>query len=69
MHPVTADSAEYPHSTLNGTPTCSSYIGTALYETHVAGQEESGHVLGGDVTATHMRYLKYQMFVMTACVI
>ena len=33
--------AEYPHSTFNGTPTCSSHIGTALYETHVAGKEES----------------------------
>ena len=37
-HPVAAES---PHRTLNGTPTCSSHIGTALYETHVAGQEES----------------------------
>ena len=43
MHAV---AAEYPHSTFSGTATCSSHIGkyTALYETHVAGQEESGCV-------------------------
>ena len=40
-HPV---AAEYPHSSINGTPTCSSHIGTALYDNHVAGQEESGCV-------------------------
>ena len=40
MHAV---AEEYPHSTLKGTPTGSS--GTALYETSVAGQEESGCVL------------------------
>ena len=39
VHPV---AAEYPHSTLKGTPSCSSQSGTALYETHEAGQEESG---------------------------
>ena len=33
-HAVTA---EYPYST----PACSSHIGTVLYETYVAGQEES----------------------------
>ena len=27
--------AEYPHSTLNGTLTCSSHISTALYEPHI----------------------------------
>ena len=32
------------HSTHNGTPTCSSYISTALYETHVTGLEDSGGV-------------------------
>ena len=31
-HPV---AAEYPHSTLNDTPTCSSLSGTVLDETHV----------------------------------
>ena len=36
-HPV---AAEYPHSTLNSTPTFSSYISIVLYETHVAGKEE-----------------------------
>ena len=41
MHPV---AVEYPHSILSGTLTCSSHSGTALYETHVAGQEESGCV-------------------------
>ena len=41
MHPV---AAECPHSTLKGTPTCSSHIGTALYETQVVGQGESGCV-------------------------
>ena len=40
-YPVAAD-PEYPHSTLNSTAIFSSHIGTALYETHVAGQEESG---------------------------
>ena len=33
--------AEYPHST----PTCSSHNGTALYETLIVGQEESGCVI------------------------
>ena len=40
-HPV---AAEYTYSTRNSTSTCSNHIGTALYETHVAGQEESGCV-------------------------
>ena len=35
-----AVAAEYPHSTLNGTLNCSSHSGTALYETHLAGQED-----------------------------
>ena len=39
-----AVAAEYPHSTFNGTPSCSSHGSTPLYETHVAGQEESGCV-------------------------
>ena len=38
VHAVAA--AEYPHSTINGTPTCSSHIGAVLYETHVIGQED-----------------------------
>ena len=37
-----AVAAEYPLSTLEGT--CSSHSGTAFFETHVAGQEESGCV-------------------------
>ena len=37
--------AEYPHNTLNGTPSCSSHISTMLYETHLAGKKESGCVL------------------------
>ena len=37
--------AEYPHSTLNGIPTCSSHSGTALYETHLASQEECVHMM------------------------
>ena len=41
MHEV---AAEYPHSTLKGTPTCSNHSGTALHETSVASQEESGCV-------------------------
>ena len=41
MHP---EDAEYLHSTLNGTSTCSTHRGTLLYETHEAGQEESGCV-------------------------
>ena len=41
-HPVAAES---PHRTLKGTVSCSNHSGTALYETHVAGQEESGCVL------------------------
>ena len=41
VHPV---AVEYPHNTPNGTPTCSSHVGTALYDTHVAGQKESGGV-------------------------
>ena len=41
MHAV---AAAYPQSTLNGTPTDSSLNGTASYETHLAGQEESGCV-------------------------
>ena len=32
------------HSTHNSTPTCSSHSDSALYETHIAGQEESGCV-------------------------
>ena len=32
-----AVAAEYPHSTLNGTVTCSSHSSTAYYETYVAG--------------------------------
>ena len=38
--------ADYSHSTLKGTSTCSSYICIALYETYVACQEESGCVVG-----------------------
>ena len=34
--------AVYPRSTLNDTLVCSTHIGTVLYETQVAGQEESG---------------------------
>ena len=41
MHSV---AAEYPHSTLKGTRTCISHTGTVLYETHMAGQEESACV-------------------------
>ena len=41
MHAV---AAEYPHSTLNGTLTCSSHSGASSYETQVADQEESGCV-------------------------
>ena len=41
MHAV---AAAYPQSTLNGTPTDSNLNGTASYETHLAGQEESGCV-------------------------
>lgn len=37
------EAAKYSHSTLRGTWTCSSYSST-LYETHIAGQEESGCV-------------------------
>ena len=37
--------AEYPHSTLNGTPTCSSHSSTTLCKTYIAGQEESGCVV------------------------
>ena len=39
-----AVAAEYPHSTLKGTPTCSSHSGTLSYETHAASQEEFGFV-------------------------
>ena len=39
-----AVAVEYPHSSFNGTPTHSSHTGTVLYETYVAGQEESGCV-------------------------
>ena len=41
---VHAIAAEYPLSTVNGTLTCSSLSGTELYETCIAGQEESGCV-------------------------
>ena len=37
--------SEYPHTTLNGTPTSNSLSGTALYEVYVAGQGESGCVI------------------------
>ena len=37
MHAIPA---EYLQSTLKGNPTCSSYSGTVLYETHRASQEE-----------------------------
>ena len=42
---VHAVAAEYPHSALEGTQTCSSHSGTELYDTYVASQEESGCVL------------------------
>ena len=37
-----AVAAEYPHSTLKSTLTCSSHSGIAMYETYVASEEESG---------------------------
>ena len=37
-----APASEYPHSTLNNTPIYSSHSGTALYETHIACNENSG---------------------------
>ena len=43
VHPV---AVEYHHSTLSSTPTCSSHIGTALYETHIAGREGSAYIRG-----------------------
>ena len=42
--PFVTVASEYPHSILNGTGTCSSHSGTGYYETHVAGQGESGCV-------------------------
>ena len=39
-----ADAAEYPHSTLNGTPTYSSHSGTAFHETYVTDQEKSDYI-------------------------
>ena len=33
----------YPQRTLTATPTCSSYSGTTLYETHVAGLRNLGY--------------------------
>ena len=39
---IHTEAAVYPQGTLNGTPICSSHSGTALYETYLAGQEESG---------------------------
>ena len=39
-----AVAAEYLQSTLKGTPTWSSHSSTALYETYVASQEDSGCV-------------------------
>ena len=56
MHPV---AAEYPHSTLNGTLNCSGHIGTELYETHVAGQEESGCVLQLTVVTAVLHYKRH----------
>ena len=41
MHAV---AAEYGHSTLKGTPSCSSLSGTVLCDTFVASQKESGCV-------------------------
>ena len=42
MHPV---GAEYPHRhPTTAEYTCGSHRGTALYETHVVGQEEFGDV-------------------------
>ena len=38
------EAAEYPHSTLNGTLTCSRHNDTALYEIHIASHEEFGCV-------------------------
>ena len=43
---VQAVAAAYPQSTLNGTLSLSSFSGTVSYETYLAGQEESGCVLG-----------------------
>ena len=37
MHAV---AAEYPHSNLKGTSTCSNHIGITLYEFYVANKEE-----------------------------
>ena len=39
-----AVAAEYPHSNLKGTPTCSNHSGTVLHETYVANLEEFGCV-------------------------
>ena len=39
-----AVAAKYPPSTQNDTPTCSGYSSAALYETHVANQDEFGRV-------------------------
>ena len=39
-----AVAAVYPYSTLSGTATCSSHSVTALHETYIARQEESGCV-------------------------
>ena len=41
----TCSSCRVPLSTLTGIPTCSSYSSTALNETYVVGQEESGCVV------------------------
>ena len=54
-----SEAAEYPHCTLRGTLTCSSHGGTTLYDTHIAGQEESSCVdhnlpTDGDILAVEL---------------
>ena len=53
-----AEAAENPHRILIGTPTYSSHSRTALYETHIAGEEESGCVVGKNTDDKKMFLLR-----------
>ena len=58
---VHATAAEYPQST----PICSSHNGTPLYETDIAGQQDSRCVPGTHIPYVHISCLKVDMPILT----
>ena len=53
--------AAYPHSTLKGTPTCSSHS-TVSHDAYIAGQEESECVVLDHYKGHQARHQRYTMF-------